>query len=64
MIGSQQKKKVEKKVKLAVAKGHKKLTKEIKLTVNPELNRFSADEFLPEKHMEAERRLAKSILPD
>ena len=33
------------------------------VTINPELNQFSSDEFIPEKYKEAEKRLAKSVLP-
>ncbi len=33
------------------------------VTIDPELNQFSGDEFIPEKYKEAERRLAKSVLP-
>ena len=33
------------------------------MTIDPELDRFSGDEFIPEKHKEAEIRLANSILP-
>lgn len=35
----------------------------INLTYNPELDKFSGDEFLPEKHKEDEIRLANSTLP-
>jgi len=33
------------------------------LTIDPELDKFSGDEYLPEKHKEAERILANSKLP-
>lgn len=33
-------------------------------TINPELDRFSGDGFLPEKHKEAEARLANRVIPD
>jgi hypothetical protein len=35
----------------------------IRMTVDPELDKFSGDEFVPEKHKEAEIRLANSNLP-
>ncbi len=36
----------------------------VKMTYNPDLDKFSGNEFLPEKHKEDERRLKKSKLPD
>jgi len=33
------------------------------MTIDPELDKFSGDEYLPEKHKEAERILANSKLP-
>ena len=33
------------------------------ITIDPDLDRYSAEEFLPEKHKIAERRLANSALP-
>ena len=33
------------------------------MVIDPELDRFSGDEYLPEKHKEAEIRLANSTLP-
>jgi hypothetical protein len=33
------------------------------MIVNPELDKYVGDEFIPEKHKQAEIRLAKSILP-
>ena len=33
------------------------------MTIDPELDKFSGDEYMPEKHKEDEIRLANSILP-
>ena len=33
------------------------------MTIDPKLDKFSGDEYLPEKHKEAENRLANSVLP-
>jgi len=33
------------------------------VTINPELDRFSGDEYMPEKHKEDEIRLSNSVLP-
>jgi hypothetical protein len=33
------------------------------MTIDPELDKFSGDEFIPEKHKEAESRLTNSLLP-
>ena len=33
------------------------------MSYNPELDKFSADQFIPEKHKQAEPRLTKSSLP-
>ena len=67
MIGHQQKnRKQERTAKLGDAA--KPVTKEnvadgIDMTINPELEKFSSKYFMPEKHKEAERLLANSILP-
>jgi hypothetical protein len=38
--------------------------KGMNVTVNPDLSRFSGDEFLPEKHKQDEIRLKNSVIPD
>jgi len=45
----------------SVKKG--KSTGESRMAYNPELDKFSADLFIPEKHEEAEARLANSLIP-
>ena len=70
MIGQKQK---GGKQAVAVKKGHIKADTGVKktftaydgtvLTINPEFDKFSGDEYLPEKHKEAERILANSKLP-
>ena len=69
MIGHQQKnRKQERTAKLGGVHAAKPVTKKnvtdgSDMTINPELDKFSGDEYLPEKHKEAEILLAKSILP-
>jgi hypothetical protein len=44
-------------------KSHKS-SEVIDITYNPELDKFSGDEFIPQKYKEAEIRLSKSVFPD
>jgi hypothetical protein len=62
MIKQQEKKKV---VPVEPANGKGKLVAPefANITYNPELDKFSGDEFVPEKQKRDEIRLAKSILP-